>query len=313
MIVIVDFDGTLALGNFSEISKREPNAILVERLQALRMSINPIIKIVTARGSRFNLTEDEKKKIYYKDIESWLNKHNVPYDFISFNKEYGSIYIDDMTITPYQEFDGLLSSFTKNKLICTEETVIKHTKNAKAENQWYELAKDIVNVPEVLFCNDELIITKKIKNHRKPYVIEIIDLIDSYKDKEIANYDFTSYLRNISYIEGSSKKTLQTIYNLKKHDGTFFHGDLSTTNVLVTDDAMYCIDSNYKNIFGSYLTDAGKAYFSYVAYEKDFNQAQVLYHTYGSEVLKFAVAEGLRVCKYQPKYISIVNNIAEII
>ena len=198
-------------------------------------------------------------------------------------------------------------------LLFTENTVIKKTKNAKAENQWYQIAKDIVNVPEVYFCNDELLITNKIKNYKKPCAADIIKLIDSYKDKVIENYDFVTYLRNIEHIEYSSKKTLHTIANLKKHDATFFHGDLSTTNVLVTDDKTYCIDSNYKNIFGSYLTDAGKAYFSFIAYEKDYEQAKMISDRYGKEVIEFAVAEGLRVCKYQNKYISIVNNISEII
>ena len=33
----------------------------------------------------------------------------------------------------------------------------------------------------------------------------------------------------------------------------------------------------------------------------------------GPDVWRYAVAEGLRVCKYAPKYISIVNNIADFI
>jgi serine/threonine-protein kinase RIO1 len=35
------------------------------------------------------------------------------------------------------------------------------------------------------------------------------------------------------------------------HDATFFHGDMSTTNVLCTPDKTYLIDPNVKHVFGS--------------------------------------------------------------
>ena len=312
MIVIVDFDGTLALGNI-RISERTPNLALIKRLQSLKNTINPTIKVVTARGSRFNLTEAQKIEKYYADMANWLNKHQVPYDCISFNKEYGSIYIDDMTINQNEDFASLLSSFTKNKLICTERTVIKHTKNAETEYAWYQLAKGIVNTPEVLFCNDEMIILEKIKDYRKPTAFEMLDLIESYKNKTIPNHAFQTYVENISEVNNSTYRTQRVVQALPEHAPTFFHGDLSTTNVLMQDGKTFCIDSNYKNIFGSYLTDAGKAYFSFIAYEKDYQQARLISQRYGADVIRFAVAEGLRVCKYSPHYISIVNNIAELI
>ena len=117
-------------------------------------------------------------------------------------------------------------------------------------------------------------------------------------------------MQNIKPIKHATQKVLDLEY--PKHDSTFFHGDLSTTNVLVAD-KIFCIDPNYRNVFGSYLTDAGKAYFSLVAFNKDFKEAEKIVDAYGCNVRRFAVAEGLRVCKYQEKYISIVNNIADTI
>ena len=76
---------------------------------------------------------------------------------------------------------------------------------------------------------------------------------------------------------------------------------------------LYLIDPNYKRIFGSYLTDAGKLFFSLLAYEKNYSLAQEIVQVFGPDVLRFAVAEGLRVCKYKEKYISIVNNMADLI
>lgn len=315
MIVIVDFDGTLALGTMSRIVERKPNKLLIERLKELKRTINPIIKVVTARGSRFNLTEEQKRKRYYNDIERWLMEHNVPYDHISFNKEYGSIYIDDMTIGQYEPFEAMVSPFTKNQILFTLNTVIKHTPNAVNEYRWYRLAQGIVHTPDVLFCNDEVIILNRISNPSKPMSFEMIDLIESYRNHSIPNQPFSTYAANINHVVGSTEKVTGVIESLPEHENTFFHGDLSTTNVLIEGGTRkkFCIDSNYKDVFGSYLTDAGKAFFSFVAYEKDYTSAKQISDYYGADVVRFAVAEGLRVCKYQPKYISIVNNIADLV
>jgi hypothetical protein len=315
MIVIVDFDGTLALGTTSRISDRAPNIGLIQRLAQLKNSINPTIKVVTARGSRNGLSESEKRQRYGKDIEAWLLKHNVPYDGLSFNKEYGSIYVDDMTVGPNELFQGETSPFTKNKIVFTETTVIKSTATAASECSWYGLASGVLLVPQVLFCNDELIILERIKDTRPPKWYEVIEVIESMKAACSANRQFATYAANIKMPTYATQKTIAVIESLPEHPATFFHGDLSTTNVLVQAQTgkVYCIDPNYKEVFGSHLTDAGKAYFSYVAYEKDYTQAKRIASHYGKEVVMFAVAEGLRVCKYRPEYISIVNNIADLV
>tara|TARA_R110000868_G_scaffold2528_7_gene18299 strand:+ start:1052 stop:1984 length:933 start_codon:yes stop_codon:yes gene_type:complete len=310
MIIAVDFDGTLAIGNKSHISILTPNINLIQKLQSIRKEINPTIKIVTARGAKANLSETEKKLRYYNLIFEWLKKYDVPFDSISFNKEYASMYIDDMTISQDEEFSSLLSPFTNNKIIFTEDTVIKQTKNALFEFEWYKLAERYLNIPKVLFCNDELIITKRIKHHTKPNAKNIIEIINKYKEIKMETFSFESYLQNIKQVKHTTEKVKNISYPV--HCGTFFHGDLSTTNILVSD-KVYCIDSNMKNVFGSYLTDAGKSYFSLIAYEHNYREAEKIVEAFGKDVLKFAVAEGLRVCKYQEKYVSIVNNIADLI
>jgi hypothetical protein len=310
MIIAVDFDGTLALGNKSHISILEPNLLLIERLQLLRAEINPTIKIVTARGSKSNLSTEEKEIRYQKLISDWLNKYNVPFDCISFNKEYATMYIDDMTINQDAAFAGLLSPFTKNKIIFTPDTIIKQTQSALFEFEWYKIAAAHLDIPKVLFCNDELIITERIKDHRKPMAQDFIEIINKMRTIDGKPVPFETYLENIKPIKHSTQAVADL--QLPQHDATFFHGDLSTTNILVAD-KIYCIDANSRNIFGSYLTDAGKAYFSLIAFEQNYAEAEKIAQAFGPDVIKFAVAEGLRVCKYQEKYISIVNNIADLI
>lgn len=308
----IDFDGTLALGNKSHITLSEPNYALIERLRKLKATMPVYIKIVTARGSKNNLSKEEKEKKYLHLIQKFCEMYHIPYDDISFNKEYADLYVDDMTIGQYASFIGMVSDFTNNNLIFTDTTVIKKCASALLEKEWYQLAQNIVSVPEVLFCNDETIITKKIISDTIiPDVNYIISILEIFQKNKIKNYDFQTYTDNITVPEYVTDDTKRVLNNLSAHTGTFFHGDLSTSNVLVSNDDVYLIDPNYKYIFGSYLTDAGKAFFSYVAYHADWNSAEKIVSKFGHDVLKFAVSEGLRVCKYKPEYISIVNNISD--
>lgn len=315
MRIAVDFDGTLACGNKSHISTLIPNRALILRLQELRASINPEILIVTARGGKAGLSDEEKRIRYYSLIASWLEKYGVPYDKISFKKEYANLYIDDMTITQRADFEGQQSKFTGNKIVFTDDTVIKVSKSALFEFEWYKEAKMRgFSTPGVLFCNDECIITERILFHEKPKAIDFIRILEQFKRDVgvIGGMDFSTYLMNVPLIEGISDVARSLIpRETNRHLPTFFHGDLSTTNVLKTKHNIWLIDPNSKYIFGSYLTDAGKAVFSLIAYENDFSGAQEIVDHFGQKVWPFAIAEGLRVCKYRPEYVDIVNNIAD--
>lgn len=319
MTVAVDFDNTLALDNSSHISLLRPNRELIARLQHLRSEQpNTVIKIVTARGGKAGLKEHEKERRYGALIRAWLKKYAVPYDAISFQKEYANLYIDDQTIGPFDPFVCQTSTFTGNRVLLTESTAIKYSPSALFEFEWYKEAKRIgFSVPDVLFCNDECIITSRIKNAAKPTAANFIELISDFREYEnTVDLPYETYIENVpTGIEGATQATMDCVAQLASmaHDATFFHGDLSTTNVLCASEKTYLIDPNVKHIFGSYLTDAGKAAFSLIAYEAQFQEAQKIVDAFGPDVWFFAVAEGLRVCKYQPKYISIVNNIADLI
>ena len=315
IIISVDFDGTLALGNASHITSSEPNVELIQRLHKIKQSTSAYIKIVTARGSKGQLTTEEKEKKYTPLIKKFCQTYNIPYDEISYNKEYAHIYIDDMTIDQYENFTGHVSEFTKNKLLLTEKTVIKNCDTSLLEKMWYDKVseKNIINTPKVLFCNDETIITSRIPSTQKIIAKDILSILEIFKSNYIKNYSFDTYKNNIELAKYASKDSIECIKNLPEHDGTFFHGDLNCSNIIKNNDKLFLIDPNYKYIFGSYLTDAGKAYFGFVAYENNFDEANKITERYGKDVIKFAVAEGFRVCKYKPEYISIVNNIADLL
>lgn len=313
MIIVVDFDGTLAMGNKSHITLAEPNYILIDRLRVLKKELNVYIKIVTARGSKANLTLEEKQKRYLNLIEEFCKLYNIPYDEISFNKEYGELYIDDMTIGQFDEFFPLKSKFTNNHIIFTKDTVIKNSKTSLFEKTWYDTATTRFLVPKVLFCNDTTIITERIYSDNDVKLESCIELLYKFKNNTIYNFPYQTYIQNIPSIEYSSEKTIKIINHISSNnlEPTFFHGDFTKQNLINFNNKIFLIDPNYKYIFGNYITDAAKLYFSLVAYEQNIYEATKLVNIFGKIIILYAVAEGLRVCRYMPEYISIVNNIAE--
>lgn len=300
MIISIDFDNTLAMGNKSHIAMLTPNVELIKRLNA----VQGYKKIVTARGAKYGLDTEAKRKLYLKPMQEWLERYGVEYNEISFNKEYAHLYIDDMTIPHYEEFNQVPSKFTGNQIIQTEHTFIKHCSTALYEAEWYKMARtEGLVVPNVLFVNDELIITDRIKPINKPHTWDMTAIIDKFKEiPSKQSIPFHTYVDNLKDFDRK----------LPEQAPTFFHGDLSTTNVLVSEGCIYLIDPNYKGIFGNYMTDAGKAAWSFAVYENDIESAQKIVDAYGPEVWLFAAAEGSRVCKYKPEYFRQVKLILDI-
>lgn len=192
-------------------------------------------------------------------------------------------------------------SFTCNQITFNEKSVIKHCNTGISESNWYKKACPF-NVPKVLYADEEMIITERLYPTTKPTADDFIRIIETLK-KGKGEGHFDSYIDNLPEYD----KPLA----LKEHKATFFHGDLSTQNV-IKNSRVWLIDPNYKDVFGSWLTDAGKAVFSFIAYELNYPEAKKIVDHFGKQVWSFAVAEGLRVCKYRPEYLSIVNNIYEL-
>ena len=97
MVIVIDFDGTLALGDTKDISLMVPNLKLVSLINSLYDDGNTI-KIVTARGCKSCVTFEERSLKYFDIITNWLSNNNVKYHELSFFKEGADIYIDDRGI-----------------------------------------------------------------------------------------------------------------------------------------------------------------------------------------------------------------------
>lgn len=311
MIIVVDFDGTLMVHG-------EPNNALIDRINAA-YNVGHTIKVVTARGERAGVPDSEKPE-RYAWIAGFLKEHGVKYNEISFRKEYAHLYIDDLTISPSDMFSQIQGEFTGSRLLKTPNRVIKETTSAEQQGIAYARLSAALSglrwlrVPKWDVLNDGCIVTEYIYGE-KPDVYDFARILDFFRQYPAGGYDFSTYVENIPKIKGMSNLVSQAVSEVSdlEHAGTLYHGDLSTTNVIrAYTGNLYLIDPNPREIFGSYLTDAGKAAFSFIAFEGKYPDAEKIIKLFGPAVLRFAVCEGLRVCKYRPEYITFVNNIADL-
>lgn len=258
---------------------------------------------ITNAKERENISTYKSSGVYFvKSVSNLLD--NMKTDSIAESMVGARAFYEDTFIklgdpSDYYEALGIKSgSFTCNQITFNEKTVIKHCKTGLSESEWYTKACSF-NVPQVRYADEEMIITERVYPTAKPTAEDFIRIIDQMRKVAGIEQPFNSYLLNLP-----DYKELE----LQEHSPTFFHGDLSTTNVL-KNSRVWLIDPNHKDVFGSWLTDAGKAVFSFIAYEMNYPEAKKIVDYFGGDVWGFAVAEGLRVCKYRPEYISIVNNI----
>ena len=100
-IIVVDFDDTLCIHgeDKSKISDGKPNIELISRLNELSKK-GFEIHIYTARGHISAKNRDDAEKKYRQIIIDWLQRYNVIYAKISFQKPFAVYYIDDKAIRP---------------------------------------------------------------------------------------------------------------------------------------------------------------------------------------------------------------------
>ena len=327
MIISVDFDGTLALGDTSDIPSMKPNLPLISVLNEMFKDGNQI-NIVTARGSKSCNSFEQRKIKYQKIIEEWLKKNKVKYHKISFFKEYGDIYFDDKSINIKNaiRYEKLDSIFTKNKVRRLNEYVVKSSSASESEFSWYkEAAKIKTLTAKVLSYDSDTITTKYIKGERFNNSSISLEILKNFKESpSLNNLTFENYINRIkNHAENNPlivnfdkcKKNLNSI----KIKSSFNHGDFSIDNMIQDGDKLYLIDPIYsKDLFQSFYLDAAKHLFTILYYELNHELYKACRDLYESELqIKkkemdvLICTESIRVATYKKEISSISNNLID--
>ena len=329
MVTVIDFDGTLALGDTKDINTMIPNLKLVSLINSLYNDGNTI-KIVTARGCKSCNNFLERHKKYFDIITKWLNKHHIKYHELSFYKEYADVYIDDRGINVKDTiyYDKLDSKFTNNKVRRVNNFVVKKSNSSVNEVEWYNKALKLdINIPEILSYDNNTITTNFIEGKQCSNVNLFLEVLKKFQSTpSTSKVGFGTYIQRIkNHLDKNptiiGKNKLINSLNLINIPNTFNHGDFSVNNLIESNGKLYLIDPIMSNdIFQSYVIDAAKHLFSILYYDLNYELYNQCYTQYISALninkntLNTLIAcESIRVANRKPQLIDICNNLIDIL
>lgn len=329
MVTVIDFDGTLALGDTKDIDLMIPNLKLVSLINSLYKDGN-IIKIVTARGCKSCSSFLERHQKYFDIITSWLNKHDIKYHELSFYKEYADVYIDDrgINIKDTIYYDKLDSKFTTNKVRRVNNFVVKKSTSSINEIEWYNKASELdINIPEILSYDNDTITTSFIDGKSCSNISLFIYTLKFFRSvPPTNNIGFSTYIQRIkTHLDKNptitGKDKLLKSLNIINIPNTFNHGDFSVNNLIESKGKLYLIDPIMADsLFQSYVIDAAKHLFSILYYDLNYNLYNQCYARYITDLnidekaLNTLIAcESIRVANRKPQLIDICNNLIDIL
>lgn len=310
--LVVDFDDTISFTTNRDFANAKPNIKLIEKLNSLR-SQGWTVRIFTARGHLSCKTRSEAVQKNKSVMETWLKKHNVQYDELSFQKPLATYYIDDKAIRP-EEFinltiEELTGGHSGARIERRDNRVYKTASNSLEAANWYVIAKDHFDVPNVFSLIGETICMEYIKPTDNPEFSKCINIIDSFKlIKRLNIPDFDTYVNrifdhlnlfpySIDGLESSLKLISKPMNELK----TFCHGDFTVDNILNSDNTHYLIDPIYINtLFSSWLLDASKYALSLKLNNQDenYNKLYKHYEQYTNAIKLLELTQWIRIRTY---------------
>jgi hypothetical protein len=326
MVINVDFDGTLALGDTSDISSMKPNISLVNILNEMHKDGNEV-NIVTARGSKSCQNKKERESKYFDILTNWLKAHNVLYSSLSFDKEYGDVYLDDKCINVKDSltYNLLDSSFTKNKVRRINDFVVKRSESSVSEYKWYRYASKFVSTAKVLSYDSDTITTRHIQGTAFDNPNLSVEILSKFKNQPpISEASFDSYIDRIKSHSLNNENLIKVNVLIDRLQGidvpnTFNHGDFSTDNMIQDSGKLYLIDPIYsKGLFQSFYLDAAKHLFTILYYELNYELYNICRDLYKNELEiekkemdTLICAESIRVATYKKEFSSISNNLID--
>ena len=332
MEIVVDFDGTLALGDTLDINLMTPNHELIYYINKMYEDGN-IIKIVTARGSKSCKTFSERKKKYKNIITKWLHIHNIKYNKISFYKEYGDVYIDDrcFNVNEKIQYNNLSTLFTNNSVKRFSDKVFKvgDPNTIKGEVTWFTHAQKYnIDIP-ILHSYDINTLSLSFHECLTTYthdLIGIINILEKFKNlNALNNASIDTYKDRIhNYINNnciSNKEKFHQYVECINIPNTFNHGDFSVNNILQTINKLILIDPIYdENLYQSYYIDIAKFLYSVLFFAKDSKFYELCRSRFttvfgiDNKQLDILIAcESLRVANRKKQLLDITNNLIDIL
>jgi len=281
MIVVVDFDNTITKNtNGIDIREQIPEVRpeIVQHIQDLK-NAGHYIKIVTARGC-LSCNNDMQKRIakYYNCVKAVLDHYKIPYDELSFNKEYGEIYLDDSCGNPIMsEFKIFSNPNSRNTVVRYGDMIVKTGPTVEDEWNWYCKNKIFRTSEHISFNPKQKVLYMKYIEPKYFSEYEIAMLFRKVFSVRIENsylmQDFVgdclkrSTLKAFQYDSENLRKVWEEFGKVRKiFERTYSeesHGDLTLANMIFDGNEICLIDPVApKNQYRGIFLDFGKFLFS---------------------------------------------------
>lgn len=287
--IIFDIDDTLSYTISRDWENATPNEPLIQKINKL-FSDGWEIFLITARGSISCATREEAYEKYGAQLISWLNRHNVHYHLLSFNKQLATYYVDDKGITP-EDFLNLNMKVIKEGwsgalVELRGDKIYKTHKNSKDVSLWYQMAKNYVNVPQIHSLIGDTICMEYLDANTDVRTYDLIDVIKQFATMPKPNPEsnFGNYLDRIKDHCQNEDFDLSNVWLILKNKfidekhpfisniswcdylnkgrcDSFCHGDFSIDNVISSNGKLYLIDPIYETSrpsWNSWLLDLSK-------------------------------------------------------
>jgi len=335
--IVLDFDDTLAFHEDRNFKDATPNKKLIEKTNALFYQ-GWQIDIFTARGSISCSSREEARLKYESEIVSWLDKHGVKYNILSFDKPLAVYYIDDKSITPddfinidIQQIEGGLSGAN---IYSDGKYVHKQDVNAHLTKHWFNTANSFnIKTPIIYRIIGETITMDYIHQdsdyfENRFYVALglIQEALTKMKSIPVDDeLDFTMYRNRIlEHAKNSGKEEFVSLAKRLNEFGlirSFSHGDFAIKNMLFKENDLYLIDP-ITNVFGCTELDVAKFCASLIVNKysnkiinDSISQLKSYLTSIDIDTLKLLISsEIIRIFKYHPDknfIVKCVNHVNE--
>lgn len=321
--IIVDFDDTLAFTTNRQWNHAKPNKPLIEKLNTL-YDEGWIIDIFTARGSISCKTRNEAARKYQYGMEKWLEKHDVKYNLLSFDKPLGAYYIDDKGILPEdfitKNIRNLEGGLSGSDIYTDGSLVHKTDSNAHEVAKWFKTVcqNTVLNVPSIERVVGDTITMEYIEHSEDFFELNLYLALGLIQEtlKEMKKlpveheYDFNSYIYRIEdHAQLANRPTFDKVVealHTMNFEPSFSHGDFGIKNMLFSNKELYLIDP-IPNMFGCTELDAAKLCASLIINKYDSDIVQLTLETMSiynnisyDNLCVLTCAEMIRVYKYHP-------------
>lgn len=300
-IYCFDVDDTILHTTNRDYENSVPKKDMIDKINQL-YDFGFGIVLFTARGQlskngNLDIIEEKNRPV----LENWLEKHAVKYDKLLFCKPLACCYVDDKAIRP-DEFLNLdireLEGGSGSEIYKEGSRVVKTCSNAIDQEAWYldfsvlfpHTEDSCLSIPRLHSRVDKTLYMDYVGTDSftanptdvLPQLFSFIRLSSEMQNPNPEDYGkFDTYIERIdSHLSNFRDQTFhsQILGLLTDHEDdfnehiSFCHGDLTLSNVRVSDSTVYLIDPNRpKGLYSSYLLDISKLMQSIIyGYEKSF-------------------------------------------